>query len=368
MRLMVTEVISRRSILAGVGASLAAPHISWASVGAPDFLSGVRKPNGSFVLVGLRSSGEIAFEHPLPGRGHAAAVHPHRALAVAFARRPGTFGIVIDCKTGQQIAMLAAPQGRHFYGHGAFSADGNIFFATENDYEAGLGVISVWRTSDFSRLGEFSSGGTGPHDIMLSPGGASLIVANGGIETHPDAGRAKLNISTMQPNLSTLGLDGTVLETVELDPRLHKNSIRHLSQRQDGLAAFAMQWQGEASDHPALLGLHKTAGTPVLLTAPKEAQRQMRGYAGSIAFSQDGSRVAITSPRGGVVLIFDAETGQFLKQHNVPDVCGLGASGSGFLITSGSGAVGFVSAGAVQTRASHNLNWDNHLVALPQET
>ena len=51
------------------------------------------------------------------------------------------------------------------------------------------------RSADFARVGEFPTHGVGPHELLLLGDGRTLAVANGGIETHPDFGRAKLNIA-----------------------------------------------------------------------------------------------------------------------------------------------------------------------------
>ena len=56
---------------------------------------------------------------------------------MAFARRPGTFALVIDCAEGREVARLHTPEGRHFYGHGAFTPDGGLLFTTENAIEDG---------------------------------------------------------------------------------------------------------------------------------------------------------------------------------------------------------------------------------------
>ena len=357
---------TRRTLLAGLGATVLAPGLSWASAGAPDFLSAARKPDGTYALAGLRESGEIAFAIPLPGRGHAAAAHPKRPVAVAFARRPGRFAVALDCVTGATLARFEAPQGRHFYGHGAFSADGRSFFTTENDFEAARGVIGVWNAADFTRTGEFSSGGIGPHDIALMPDGESLVVANGGIETHPDAGRAKLNIPTMRPNLSYLGLDGAMREVLELEAALHRNSIRHLALRPDGLVAFAMQWQGDLAEAPPLLGLHRRGESLRLLSADPGAQRRMQGYAGSVSISASGAQVAISSPRGGATDVFDPETGRHIARCEARDVCGLGPESDGFFFSTGTGDVGRIAGGEAFTTARAAMNWDNHLIAIPK--
>ena len=354
---------SRRAFLAGMMASGLCPTSGWADLGAPCYLSAARNPDGQFALYGLSDGGELLFQLPLPDRGHAAAAHPFRAEAVGFARRPGRFAIVLDCRTGERLATLNAPAGRHFYGHGAFSADGKILLTTENDYEAGEGRISLWDAANgYTRLGSFPSGGVGPHDMRLMPNGETLVIANGGIETHPESGRTKLNIPVMQPNLTYLDLQGRVLEVVELDRALHKNSIRHLAVRKDGLVAFAMQWQGSLSEHPPLLGLHRRGQRPVLAQSNPDQHAQTMGYAGSVAFSEDGTRVAFTSPRGGVLHVFDADTGAFLRDHTLEDVCGLAHGPGGFSATSGTGQIVHVAKDTVRTQASWDVQWDNHLI------
>lgn len=276
---------TRRHFLAGLAASAGlATTGSWAAAGAPDFLSAARFPDGSYQLAGLSRDGQILFTLPLPDRGHAAAAHPHRAEAVAFARRPGDFALVIDCITGRERARLTAPAGRHFYGHGVFTRDGARLYTTENAYEAGDGVIGVWDAETLERIGEFPSGGVGPHDMALLADEQTLVVANGGIETHPSSGRAKLNIPVMAPNLSFLGLDGTLLERIDLAPELHKNSIRHLAVGADGTVAFAMQWQGGDEVVP-LLGLHLRGKAPKLLAPPHGApapHERLRGQRGPV--------------------------------------------------------------------------------------
>lgn len=359
---METKVTSRRGFLAGILASSAYAVPSWADAGSPAFLSAARRPNGSYALFGLSLSGQQIFEIPLPGRGHAAAAHPSHPLAVGFARRPGTFAFVIDCASGQIKHQLEAPTGRHFYGHGAFSSDGALLFTTENDYENADGIIGVWDAQrGFRRIGEFASHGVGPHEMRLMPNGESLVVANGGIETHPDSGRTKLNIPTMQPNLTYLSLDGVLLDHVEAERSMRKSSIRHLAVREDGLVAAGCQWQGTTTD-AQLIFTHRRGGKlkGVLETS---LARQLSGYIGSIAFSRDGSSIAATSPRGDQMLLVNVATNE-VEVVSQEDVCGVASGASGLAFTTGKGRF-------LQTRGKtkaetnrSNVQWDNHLVAL----
>lgn len=354
-------MVQRRGFLAGLLAAGLVSGATWADAGNPAFLAAAREPGGGFVLCGIDPSGAILFRIPIPGRGHAAAAHPIRAEAAAFARRPGVFACVINCITGQETARLSSPEGRHFYGHGVFSHDGNTLFTTENDYEAGQGRIGIWDVrQDYARVGEFASGGIGPHEIRRLPGGDVLVVANGGIETHPETGRSKLNLATMRPNLSYLSRSGEMLEQVELPAEMRRNSIRHLDVSPDGQVAIGMQWQGDRASALALVGLHRRGGPVQLVQAPLDVHRRARGYVGSIAFSGTGGLVAVTCPRGGIVQVFDAVSGGFLVSHEIADVSGISGVAAGFFVSSGLGVLRAI--GGDLVGVEHSLEWDNHLV------
>lgn len=352
----------RRAFLGGLLAAGVMPAPSWSDAGAPAYLSAAGRSDGRSVLCGLSAELEILFELPLPARGHAAAAHPMRPEAVAFARRPGTFAEVIDCRSGRAIARLDAPEGRHFYGHGVFSGAGEWLFTTENDYEAGTGAVGIWDVAaGYRRAGSVASGGVGPHDIRRLPGTETLVVANGGIETHPDTGRTKLNLPTMAPNLSYLRA-GEIVETVALPQEMHLNSIRHIAVAQDGTVAFGMQWQGDGPS-PALVGLHRRGAQIRLCQAERDSLRDLRGYIGSIAITPDATRVAATSPRGGLVHIYDGATGQLTDTRALADVSGIDIHPDGFAVTSGTGMLRTLSERAVaQSTTAQGLAWDNHLV------
>ncbi len=359
---LVLQVTGRRQFLGGLLAASLVPKPSWSDAGSPVFLSAALKPNGSYVLCGIGNGLDIRFEVPLPARGHAAAAHPTRPTAVAFARRPGTFALVLDCVSGTRLATLNCPEGRHFYGHGAFSSDGNLLYTTENAFDAGRGVIGVWNARDgYARVAEWPSGGIGPHDVKRIPGSEVLVVANGGIDTHPDTGRTKLNIPTMNPNLSYIE-DGNLIDVAEPPKELRKNSIRHISVDPLGNVAFGMQWQGDGMA-PALVGQHHRGKPLHYMEAPEDAIRAMNGYVGSIAHSKDRQTIAVTSPRGGQVQTYDTVSNKLLHSTKIADVCGVAPSAEGFSVTSGTGELINITARQKFGRVTTGLAWDNHLVS-----
>jgi hypothetical protein len=201
-------VTTRRGFLATLLAAGVVPRLGWAAVGNPSFLAAAREPDGSFALHGLDTHAASTFRVPLPARGHAGAGHPSRAEAVAFARRPGAFALVLDCARGDVLHRLTPPAGRQFNGHGVYSETGAVLFTSEQVSDTSDGVIGIWDVeAGYVRAGEMRTGGIGPHDLRLMPGGETLVVANGGIATGP-TDRRKLNLPTMRPNLTYLSLSG----------------------------------------------------------------------------------------------------------------------------------------------------------------
>ncbi|MCT8328160.1 DUF1513 domain-containing protein [Albidovulum sediminis] len=355
---------SRRRFLGTVLAAAALPRLGWADAGSPAFLAAAQEPDGTHALFGLTEEGADLFRVPLPARGHAAAAHPEAPEAVAFARRPGTYALVLNCATGAVTARLAAAPGRAFNGHGAFSMDGAVLYTSEVEAATGEGRIALWSRPDGYRLiGEIASGGIGPHEIRRLPGSEVLAVANGGIRTGP-GDRDKLNLDTMAPNLTYLSPDGRVEDQARLAPDLHRASIRHLAIDALGTVAFAMQWEGAEDQAPALLGFHRlNGGAPRLAKAPDDLHRAMRGYAGSIAVFDAGRQVAISSPKGGRVQVFGSD-GRFAHEILRADVCGIAAAGARLVMTDGFGAFVVTEGGRPVAHTRAPRAWDNHIVAL----
>lgn len=354
---------SRRALLTSLAASSLAPSVGWATVGSPVAISAAQLPNGRYALIGLSAIGDITFQIPLPARGHAAAAHPTEAEIVAIARRPGTFAKVIDCVNGDVRRTLRAPDGHHFYGHGAFSADGTLLFTTENEVATGQGRIGVWdRSQSYARIEELSSHGIGPHEILRRANG-TLAIANGGIRTHPDTGRQKLNLDTMRPNLTLLSADGRLIDKAETQAA--QNSLRHIATQTDGTIVCGFQWQGDPFESPPLIALYRGDGQLRSAKMDDVLLRTLDGYIGSVS-AHGATGFAATSPRGSQLLSVTAD-GAVTRVQKTPDVCGLAQVSNGStLATDGTGAVYVDQMEGFGMLRRHPMAFDNHLVAIKQ--
>ena len=325
-----------------------------------------------YFLSGIDIRGRLNFDLPLPERAHAVALHPGGEAAVVIARRPGTFLQIIDLRQGRLLERLECKPGRHLYGHGIFSRDGKYFYTTENDFEAGRGVIGVRDVeSGYKLVDEFDSGGVGPHELRLMPDTETLVIANGGIRTHPDFDRSALNLETMRPSLVYIDRrNGLLLETRHLPQAMHQNSIRHLAVGSGNRICIAMQYQGPRNETPPLVALHHRGETLKPLSAPPEILSAMKNYCGSVCADGAGECFAVSSPRGDLVTFWSRE-GSYLKHTRVADGCGIapGESAGEFLLSSGLGGLYrySVADGELQPlilSGREDMLWDNHMTAL----
>lgn len=369
--------VGRRGFLAGAGAALALvlsmplgrALAQEAGYEKALYLGGRTDDAGGFWLTGFDEAGDARFDIAMLGRPHGIALRPDSGEAVAFARRPGTFAIVFDAVAGAATGRFEAAEGRHFYGHGLFTADGRYLLTPENDYGRGRGVIGLRDAADgYRQVGELMVEGIGPHDLRLMPDGKTLAVAVGGIRTHPESGRAKLNLESMDPSLTFMEIEsGRSLESFRLAPRYHKLSIRHLDATAGGRVAVAMQYEGGKGDRVPLAALFDGGGLQPL-AVPDVLERRMRHYAGSVAFDRGGRYLAVTCPRGNLAVIWDAADGALLHEVPFADVCGIAPARreGAFILTGAAGHIARfdVTPGRLADLPPHGTGgWDNHLVA-----
>jgi len=362
---------SRRDFLAIAGSSyisaLAPPAFAQVSQSDQLFAATCRFGDGEFGLAILDQSGQLISSEKLPSRGHDVVQCPTTGSFLVFARRPGLFAALFD-RSGRPIGQVDAVAGRHFYGHGIFSSDGKMFYATENDFDNARGIIGIYRigTQQIERIGEFYSNGIGPHDVQLSADGQFLMVANGGIETHPDFSRTKLNLPTMKPNVSWLHLkDGAVAASFEPPAAWHKLSLRHMATANGKQVWVGGQLQESAStDVPLIAKLSLDTGIEFLDLSP-EHQRMLQGYIGSIEVDANGEQICVSSPKGNRAMVFD-QHGNVRHVKELADVCALAPTGqSSFQFGTGTGEFGQLGA---QPNEINGLQFDNHMIALSAQT
>lgn len=364
---MNSMAIDRRGLLLGtlafVGASrVSGPGAANDAAQAVTYVSAAKRASGDYCVVLLASDGRLLRHVPLSARGHDIAIHRPTRRAVAIARRPGTFAVAFELDTMSAPRVIAAADGRHFYGHGAFSVDGRLLYLSENDIAGARGVIGIYDVARaYKRIGEHPSHGLGPHEIILLADGRTLAVANGGLDTVPEAGRENLNVEAMQPSLTFVDAEtGALRNSFRLGGDLQSLSLRHLAADAQGQIWFGGQWEGDPTRVPQLVGNAGLDREPRLI----EAAPDLKGYVGSMAVSADGRVIAASSPKAGRVIFIDAEKSQLIAQSDLKDACGIAPDGNAnFAATSGLGVVRHETktAAIISESELKDIAFDNHL-------
>lgn len=365
--------IDRRAFLAGLlglsanGLAVMPGLAGSLGKGSLHYVTTCRLTSGAYAFAVLDEAGKIVFQEEIAARGHDIALSPDRKRAVVFARRPGRFMAVFDLEKQALHHLVPATADRHFYGHGTYSHDGRLLYATENAFEDGVGAIGIYDVAKgYQRIGEFSSGGIGPHEMALMPDGHTLVIANGGMATHPDYGRTVLNLADMEPSLCYLDTrTGDIAERHVLPAALHQLSIRHLTIDGSGDVWFGCQFQGARSERLDLVGVHRR-GQPIGLIEQSETfYGTYRNYVGSVMTSRDGEQIITTSPRGGVAIVWDRATRKPIRTLKQADVCGAAPHADGFVISDGLGGLEAIvregEASRMLRERDRTIAWDNHM-------
>jgi hypothetical protein len=356
---MQTRLIGKRDFLKAAGAAFVSGLLPRGAFALDKtdavFAAALMTKDRSFGVALLSEAGEEIALVALPDRGHGLTFDPITARAVTFARRPGTFALVVDVRSARDVALIQAGEGRHFFGHGAFSSDGRILFIAENDFDNFRGVIGLYDAgSGFAKIGEFDAHGMDTHDLQVIEDGRFLVIANGGIKQHPDSGRAKLNLDHMEPSLVLLDArTGDLVEKRDMPAAIRQLSTRHVDTDLKGRIWFGCQFEGPRNEYPSLLGNFRRGEALSFLDMPEPVLEGFGNYIGAVSVNREAGLVAVSSPVGGQWAAFDVETGKLAYREQIDGVCGLTYEGDRFMRSTENGWFG---------ESREPVAWDNHII------
>lgn len=306
-------------------------------------------------------------ELDLTFRAHGLQFNPaQRHRIVLFARRPGRQIALVNLNSGKLLAAVNAEPGYHFYGHGVFTADGNYLYTTENHYSTGQGIIALRDAHSLKVIDRFFSAGIGPHDIRMLSDNKTLVVANGGIRTHPDQPRKKLNLDSMHPSLTYLNrVSGNVIEQHFLADK--KLSIRHLDVGPKNEVAIVQQYQGNRKQASQLVAFHQIGEELRIPSIDNNTLKRMNGYTASAAIDQDSATALVSSPKGNLVTLWDLEENRLINSFDLFKPYGVVFSKmhNAYLVSTAGDGVYMLSKQDFKVypiSREKNGSWDNHMI------
>lgn len=366
-------MISRRKFLVGLGAisavSLAytVPLTHLFNGQSSWIVSGASDKKGNYFVAAFDLNGKIISKVSLPARAHQVlAIKSKPGYALVFARRPGEYILEIDFKHGQVTNHIEVAPEHRLYGHGILAQQDTVLVSSENDYQAGRGLIVLRERASNKILAQYDSGGIGPHEVALMPDKKHIVIANGGIQTHPEQGRKKLNLDSMKPNLAYMELSsGKIVDKFTLDN--HHLSIRHLAVSDNGKVIAGMQYQGASTDEVPLAISHQGEEKLQYLKADSNTWRSMKQYTASVCINSKQNVVVITCPKASLLTYWQLNSNEFISSHKLKDGAGATLVDDHFVASTGRGRVITHQDPLSSYQLSQDFNdirWDNHMTSI----
>lgn len=240
---------------------------------------------------------------------HGVAVDPRERRRAACFEKHGPGACLVDLQQGEVLRTIPTLANRHFYGHGSFSADGALIYATESYLDDDRrGALIVRDATTLDELGELPTYGTAPHDCVMIDDGAVMVVTNGG---GPLRGGAKPSITFVDLKSERL------LDTIELGQGRY--NAGHLAITSTGdIALVSAPREGLPAGSPGLGAVSlKPKNEPlVTMRKPKKVVERMKGETLSVAVHEPTGAVMATHPEGHMVTRWDLSTGKLLKRYD----------------------------------------------------
>ena len=253
---------------------------------------------------------------PMAFFGHGFAPDPKSLPRGVIFEKKGRGCCEVDLAAGRVVRPIETASNRAFYGHGAFSRDGQLLFATENQLDTKDGLIAVRDGRTLKELGQFPTYGKSPHDCHLIDAGRTLAITNGGgtfADPSPEAAPSVTFVEVASAKL----LEKLTFET----PRINAGHLA-LSARRD-LVAISAPRDGLPTSDPGGITVRSGGSSFATLTEPRDVMARMVGETLSLCIDERSSVVAATNPDGNLVTFWDLISRRYVKHLDLPAPRGL---------------------------------------------
>jgi len=256
-----------------------------------------------------KQSNHLIDTHFFPHGIHQHVFEPHR-LALFEKKGPGA--CEVDLTTGQVTRKIHTDPSRYFYGHGAYSINGEQLLCTESYLDSKRGIIAIRDSKTMDSLGEFPTYGSEPHECKLIDKGKTLVVTNAGSRAENDA-----------PSVTYIDMASQqLLEKVPLsNPKIGSG---HLGIGEDGSLVVVSPSRTEpTADQLGGVSIRPRGETMESIEYPTELVSQLKGEALSVAIYQEGDIAGVTHPSADKVTFWSTTNRKHVATLELPQPRGI---------------------------------------------
>lgn len=270
---------------------------------------------------------DLDADEPKPKRiqldfhAHGVSPHPIHPTKAALFEKQGAGACWVDLTTGRVLQPITTPAERYFYGHGAWTHDGEHVFATESVLATKAGKMIV-RDRNFEIRDIFPTYGASPHDCVLIDNGNTLVITNGG---------SAFSATDELPSVTFVDVKSQkLIEKLEFDtPRINAG---HLAVSETGdLVVVSAPRMGLAEAEPGGVSMRSGKNPLKTMSEPLALTSRLFGEALSVCIHEPIGIVGITHPKGlrhsadaGCVTFWDIKRQRHVKTLELPHPMGIG--------------------------------------------
>ncbi len=244
---------------------------------------------------------------------HGITFDPNDRFRAAIFEKKGPHGCIVDLRSMTVTSALTTPASRQFYGHGAFSRDGKLLYATESRLDRGFeGALVVRDAGTLQELGTLPTYGSAPHDCAIIDDGATMVIANGGGVT----GRSEASVTYVDLRTEKL-LDRVALASP-------KFNAGHIALTHSGdLAIVSAPREGRPHTDLGAVTVRAKGGKVTTATKPSNVVSRMIGETLSVLASASDRTVLATHPLGDCVTVWKLDDASFVETLEIENPRGL---------------------------------------------
>ncbi len=242
---------------------------------------------------------------------HGVIKHPAHAHRIVAFEKKGPGGCEFDLKANAILRRIPPSKGGEFYGHGAYSADAKVLYATEYDKDTYEGRMVIRDAQDMKVIGEFPTHGEWPHDCTFMDDGKVVAITNGG--GHIEGGAEPCVTYVSVPK-------GELMERITFDNPLINAGHLLVSSKGDLAVSHAMREGYHGEEALGAMSLRPKNGKFRTMVSPAAVTAAMKGETLSLVLHEESGIVAATNPfgtNGGLLTFWNMAEQKYVSHEHL---------------------------------------------------
>jgi uncharacterized protein len=244
---------------------------------------------------------------PIDFLAHGVIIDPKNYYRLILFEKIGPGACEVDLSSMTLRSKITTSKDKYFYGHGAFSNDGDTLYCTETYLDNKKGIIAIRDSQTMQPLGEFPTYGDNPHECQMIDNGKVMVVTNAG----------SMGGNNTKPSVTYIDMDNQQL-VEEVFLTNDKLNTGHIGLSKDGsLVVASAPRDGLKKTDLGGVSIRPKGQSIETISSPNEIVSSMTGEALSVIVHDSKNIAAVTHPDGNMITFWSVLDRRLLKHIKI---------------------------------------------------